>query len=121
MSTGKDPGRLTRADERAIAKALADADQEQVDVLAHLISRYEATAEDAKARLGKSKVWTTTDLWWHGGYRAAMSAVRCAASEMRGTGHSTRDVLAAVLALAEAAQDLASAESTVQKWAGDAP
>ncbi len=120
MTAGPEP-RLTRADERALARLLAEGDDDKVMRLGLAINHYEVTAADAKARLGKRNPATPHDQFWLCGYRAAMDTILEVICEQAGTGASTRFVLDAVMHVAASAGDLAFAESTAATWAeGDA-
>jgi hypothetical protein len=110
-------GHLTRADERAIAKLLAEGDDEQVEDLAHAIRRYELIARDAKARLGKRKVETPGEAMWQGGYQAAMNVVLDVIGEMTAAGREYPPyIVHALREVAWSSQDLAFAEDAADLW-----
>ena len=76
MSAAKQPrARLTRADERAIAKLLAEGDDDEVLKFSLAIHHYELLASNAKARLAKTKIERPIDEYWRGGYGAAMHTI----------------------------------------------
>jgi hypothetical protein len=121
VSAAKQPrARLTRADERAIAKLLAAVDDNEVLKFSMAIHHYELTAERAKARLAKAKIGTPIQFYWEGGYGAAMHTVIAVINEMTEKHTDVRDILLAVADVAASAEDLAFAEGTAAAWSRSA-
>jgi hypothetical protein len=118
--TGMGPrARLTRADERAIAKLLAEGDDNAVLTFSMAIHHYELLASNAKARLAKAKIERPIDEYWRGGYGAAMHTVLDVINEMAER-YTDGEVLRAVVEVAYSAGDLAFVEGTAAAWSRSA-
>ena len=119
-ATGNGSARLTRVDERAIAKLLADSDQRQVNELMCSITTYEHRVTEAKARLTRKSITTKAEQCWHGGYSNAMSQIAAVIVEMLGAGHSAEGTVLAALAVALGNERLYYAEGVPPSWCGEA-
>lgn len=100
------PERLSRADERAIGKLLAGADQAEVMRLILAINHYEATVAEARARLSKRRPFTPSADRWQGGYAAAMMSIHQLVGGMAEVTENPYRILRAVIETAAAASSL---------------
>lgn len=120
MSGEKIRARLTKADEKAFAKLLAESDQHQVNELMCSIVKYEHRAAEAKARLTRKKLTTNAEQCWYGGYSNAMSQISVVIIQMLAAGHSAQGTVLAALAVASGSERLYYADGVPPSWSEEA-